>query len=354
LANYNFKRIYNKITPDGGANYNSTPFMILIADNALGNDNIYSVLINSNINDNGTGIENINASTTIQIVDNSISLIDEINVINNINISDVGQGIDIIYSILNNVNISDNGYGTDYLSIATTYFLIDADNILNPLGILITRDTREEILPAIKKYIETVPGKQGEYNFKTELKAKTLELTAVTPEGLTPKEKIDLKRLFAKYLSPLNGEKSLVFADDIERQYKVRYSGKINPDNFPSWFRFAIPFKMSSPFVIGSFENMQIGKGTIENKGNIDTHVIIEISGLTTNPSLIFNGEELSYTGTINASETLVIDTYKQTAKIGDLNVLDNWCKIFPILKPGTIDVAMSNNIAIKWRAKWL
>lgn len=354
MVNFNTRKIYNKIMTDGGANYNSAPFFIIISDNSLGTDSILSVLNNAIIDENMTVIEIINASSSIDISDVSNVSNDTVNVTNNLAISDNGNGVDVIYSILNNLNVNDNAYAIDFMSLATTYFLIDADNILSPLGVLITRDTREEILPTIKNYTETVPGKHGEYKFKTELKGKTLELTVVTKEGLSDIEKQDLKRLFAKYLNPLNGEKSLTFANDIERQYKVRYSGKINIENYPTWFKFVIPFKMSSPFITGSFENIQIGDGTIENKGNIDAHMIIEISGIVTNPSLTINGELLNYTGTINAAETLVIDTEKKTAKIGDVNVLDNWCKIFPILKPGTVNVEMGSNIIIKWRNKWI
>lgn len=355
MANFNTGKIYNKIMTDGGANYNSAPFFIIVSDSSLGTDSILSIINTTIISETATAEEIINTSSSVNISDNSNVSSDTINVINNINVADTGNGIDLIDSILNNLNIAENGYGIDFISMATTYFFISADNILNPLGVLVTRDTREEILPTIKNYTEAVPGKHGEYKFKTELKGKTLELTVVTDEGLTPKEKEDLKRLFAKYLSPLSGEKSLTFADDIERQYKVRYSGKISPDEYASWFKFVIPFKMSSPFITGSFENIQIGNGTIENEGNIDTHIIIEISGLTNNPSLIVNGETLTFTGTINAGEVLKIDTLKKTAKIGDVNVLDNWCKIFPVLNPNTtINVEMENNIAIKWRNRWI
>lgn len=354
MANFNTGKIYNKVMADGGANYNSSPFIVLLIDNGSGVDNIVSVISNLDILDGMLTNETISSTSSINVSDNSISLIDEINITNNINLSDLAQCEDII-SIINNIIINENGNGIDFISLATTYFFIGSDNILNPLGILITRDTREEILPSIKNYTESVPGKHGEYKFKTELKGKTLELTVVTDEGLTPTQKEDLKELFAQYLSPLNGEKSLTFANDIEKQYKVRYSGRINIENYPTWFKFVIPFKMSSPFITGSFENIQIGSGTIENKGNIDAHMIIEIGGLSTNPSLIIDGELLNYTGTINAGETLVIDTKKRTAKIGNTNVLDNWCKKFPVLKPETmVEVTASNNIVIKWREAWL
>lgn len=299
MANFNTGKIYNKTMISGGANYNSGPFIVVIIDST--------------------------------------------------------KGTDIVTNVTNNVDVNDNGYGNDFISLATTYFLIDEDSILSPLGVLITRDNREEILPTIKNFTEKVPGKHGEYKFKSEIKGKVLELTVVTDEGLTPTQKEDLKELFAQYLSPLNGEKSLTFANDIEKQYKVRYSGRINIENYPTWFQFVIPFKMSSPFITGSFENIQIGSGTIENKGNVDTHMVIEIGGLATNPSLIIDGELLNYTGTINAGKSLVIDTKKRTAKIGETNVLNNWCKKFPVLKPETtVEVTASNNIIIKWREAWL
>lgn len=299
MANFNTGKMYNKTMINGGANYNSGPFIVVIIDSAKGTDSVTNVT--------------------------------------------------------NNVGVNDNGYGNDFISLAKTYFLIDEDSILSPLGVLITRDNREEILPAIKNFTEKVPGKHGEYKFKSEIKGKVLELTVVTDEGLTPTQKEDLKELFAQYLSPLNGEKSLTFANDIEKQYKVRYSGRINIENYPTWFKFVIPFKMSSPFITGSFENIQIGSGTIENKGNTDTHMIIEIGGLSVNPSLTINGELLSYTGTINAGESLVIDTKKRTAKIGETNVLNNWCKKFPVLDSETeVEVIASNNIIIRWREVWL
>lgn len=354
---YNTKLQYNKGINKGGSIYNSSKHLIIVvSERGIADEKEAYVVQACFVNDTGQGNDNSNITNEIpKMFDSGTSADSFKNITNNVTVIDTGNVIDTIYSILNNLNVNDNAYGVDFMSLATTYFLIDADNILSPLGVLITRDNREEILPSIKNYTESIPGKHGEYKFKTELKGKTLELTVVTDEGLTPTQKQDLKNLFEQYLSPLNGEKSLTFANDIERQYKVRYSGRINIENYPTWFKFVIPFKMSSSFITGSFENVQIGSGTIENKGNVDTHMTIEIGGLATNPSLTIDGELLSYAGTINAGETLVIDTKKKTAKIGNTNVLDNWCGKFPILIPeAEIEVMASNNIVIKWRESWL
>ena len=58
--------------------------------------------------------------------------------------------------------------------------------------------------------------------------ARLLELQVVTPDGLNAREKSRLKSLYAMYLDPTKGPKKLVFADDIEKTYMVKYSGKID------------------------------------------------------------------------------------------------------------------------------
>lgn len=355
MANYNTKKIYNKIISDGGANYNSASYILIVFDNGLGKDNIVDVISNINVLDDMLIAEIISNIVSINASDSSISLNDRISINNNANLLDVGQGKEFIKSILTNFTLNENAYGNEIISIATTYFLIDGDNVLQPLNVLITRDTREEILSAVKNYTEKIPGKHGEYKFKTEIKGKILELTVVTPDDLTPEERNALEKKYARYLNPLSGEKTLVFSDDLERQYKVRYSGRINPEDYPTWSKFTIPFKISSPFIEGSFENTQIGSGTVENIGNIDARFTIAIYGPITNPSLVIGDKTLTYNGEIKTGETLTIDTLRKTAKIGDRNVLDNWCKIFPTLKAGEqINVVATNNIALRWRARWI
>lgn len=134
----------------------------------------------------------------------------------------------------------------------------------------------------------------------------------------------------------------------------VKYSGKIDITNHPTWFQFVIPFKTSNPFIMGSFEKTQIGSGTLVNEGTFETGLIIEISGPVTNPSLTIGGQTLSYTGTIPNGQKLIIDTGKETAKIGSNNAMANYNGVFPLLYPGETSVTAPNNVIIKWRDKWL
>ena len=194
----------------------------------------------------------------------------------------------------------------------------------------------------------------GEYYLKSELKGKAIEFEVVTLMDLLPRLK-RIKRKVAEYLNPTkNVEKPLTFSDDLEKQYLVRYSGNIDIDNYPSWFKFVIPFKMSNPLIRGSFDNILIGSGTITNEGNTNANMIININGLADNPTIEIDGQTLTYNGTIEYGQTVVIDTEKKTVMMGDINVLNNWCGIFPTLKPGNTNVIMNGNISIRWRDAWV
>lgn len=247
------------------------------------------------------------------------------------------------------IPIDDGNGNTGYVD-----FFVDENSILQPLGVRVTGDSRYELLPATRDNTEEIPGRHGEIDFGTELKARLLELQVVTPDGLNVREKSRLKSLYAMYLDPTKGTKKLVFADDIEKTYMVKYSGKIDLDNYATWLKFTIPFKMSNPFIIGSFEKTLIGSGTLVNEGTEETGLIIEINGSATNPSLTIDGETLSYNHAISTGQKLIIDTERQTARIGDMNTLDDYNGVFPMLQPGETKVTSSSNTTIRWRDKWI
>lgn len=237
-------------------------------------------------------------------------------------------------------------------------FFIDEDNILQPLGVLVTNDSRCDLLPQTKDSSEEVPGLHGEIDFGTEFKGRTFELSVVSLENeyFTKKE---LQYMFAKYLDPTKGYKSLVFADDIDKIYYVKYSGRIQPDFYANWFKFTIPLKMSNPFIYGTFEKSLNENKAITNDGTFETGFIAKISGPTDNPTinLVYKGGmyTMAYTGTIVEGETLTIDTEKQTAKIGIANALNGYNGVFPMLEPGITHVIYAdNNVNIKWRDKWI
>jgi len=354
MANYNSGRFYNKKLTVGGANYNSGPFTIIVLDNGSGLDDIKDIIANVDILDTGIADEKILLVANIEVIDQSVTSDDNISIINNISVSDNAIGNELL-SIVAHLNISDSGIGNDYgVSIVGAFFVIDSNNILHPLGVLVTGDSRTELLPSTRDSTEEIPGRHGEIDFGTEFKARMMELSIVTNNGYIPLEKAYLQRLFAKYLDPTKGAKTLIFSDDIEKSYLVKYSGKIDPTNHPTWFQFVLPFKMSDPFINGSFEKTLIGSGKLVNNGTYETGLIIEIASPATNPSLTIGGKTLSYTGTIPSGQKLIIDTDKETTKIDSTNAMAGYNGVFPLLYPGEISVTASSNVTIKWRDKWI
>lgn len=352
LANYNTYRSYNKKLSNGGANYNSSPFVVFVLDNGYGLDSLSSLFSSLSISDSATGQDSIALAANINTLDLATGL-DFSSISPTIGVSDSAIGQDAI-SIGANISASDSGIGRDAVAIAGAFYVIDSNNLLQPLGVLVQQDSRFELLPSTRDNVEEIPGAHGEFDFGTEFKARSLEIHVATEEGYAPLEKAQLQRLFAKYLDPTKGPKTLIFADDVEKTYVVKFSGKIDPKIFPSWFEFTIPFKMNSPFIQGSFEKVLTGSGILMNEGTFETYLTVEISGPATNPSLNIGDKTLYYSGTISAGQSLVINTKTCTARIGADNALAGYNGVFPSLPPGETPVTAGSNVTIRWRDCWL
>jgi phage-related protein len=233
------------------------------------------------------------------------------------------------------------------------YFFVTTDMILQPLGLLITKINRS-LMPPTRDNIEEIPGRHGEIDFGSEFGSDTIELEVATDDGLTAEEIESTKRILAQKLNPAVGERDLVLGYELDKNYKVKYAGRIPLDRYPTWMKFVIPFKIMNPFANAVNEKLLTGNGVITNEGTFETGLIIEISGAVTNPSVVIGSITLTYTGTISAGQTLTIDTEKQTAKIGASNAMAGYNGEFPLLQPGIVNVTAGSNVIIKWKDKWL
>lgn len=233
-------------------------------------------------------------------------------------------------------------------------FYVDENSILQPLNVLVTRDSRYEILPSIRNNTEEIPGVDGEIDFGSEFRARLLELHCVTDEGLSPIEKKNAQRMIANYLNPTLGEKTLVFADDPNRIYRVKCSERIQLTEYATWFEFVISFKMNKPNILSSEYKSLQGSGMLVNEGNVNAGLIIEARGLLNNPQIKIGNETIFFNGEIPLGATLVIDTQKRMARVGSVNVVDKLNGVFPLAKPGTSYVSASSTVTIRWRDEWI
>ena len=172
---------------------------------------------------------------------------------------------------------------------------------------------------------------------------------------LTPAEREQLKLKIAGYLNPTAGYKPLIFADDLDKTYMVKYAGKISLEQAADSFDFFIPFKLGKPYITETFTQTLTGSGTIHNAGNVEAYLTIEIHGAASGTTTITVGDRvLTYTGDIAAGETVVIDTEKWTVDKDGVNVVDDYTGGFPKLAVGDTTVMAGNNVTFKWKGRWV
>jgi predicted phage tail component-like protein len=250
------------------------------------------------------------------------------------------------------VELGGEGYSP---GVGGTDFTIDSNGILQPLGILVARDSREDLLPSTRENTEEIPGRHGEIDFGSELRSRILELHVSTAE-IDPATRYVLKRTLASQLNPLTGVKTLVFEDDPTRLYYVKYAGDMRINNQqPTWFDFVIPLKMVNPFIVSTDEHSFAGSGPVANAGNVDAPFKIYVYGPIVNPMINVNGEVMVWTGDLVAGDILVIDTENQTVKLNDTNALGTYNGVFPVLRTGNNDIVVSySDMTLKWRDRWI
>lgn len=239
---------------------------------------------------------------------------------------------------------------------------VDSDGILQPLGILVLRDSRFEILPGIREYTEEIPGVDGEFDFGFDFRHKTLELVCAIE--VEPAERPAKLREIANYLNPRKGIQTLTFADDPGKVYYVRYAGKMPLEKYASWIQFPIQFKLftstngdkTSPYYYNAIQSELVGSGTAVNNGNEETPFTLTIQGPVTNPSVTVAGYAMTYTGTIETASVLIIDTEKMTVTLNGTNATPNYNGVFPKLQLGDNEVvaASAGTTILNWLDRWI
>ena len=122
--------------------------------------------------------------------------------------------------------------------------------------------------------------------------------------------------------------------------------------------QFTIPFKASDPVIYNSFEQESVGSGVIYNAGTLECPLVITITGIVTDPTVVVGNYSLSYSGTLAEADVLVIDTGALTCTLNGVNALTNLTGLSPDIKlqPGkTFVIATDGGIAaFRYRERWL
>lgn len=233
---------------------------------------------------------------------------------------------------------------------------VTEEGVLEPLNLFVLRDNRIDLLPRTHERTEVVPGRHGVYNFGSKLRPRVIELSVALSSEINPTEREKVKRNIAKYLNPTAGAKRLVFSDDEDRAYLVKYAGSIDLTQYTNWFQFTIPFKSVVHYAIGTEEKSVTGGGIAYCDGNIASPVVIKIEGPATNPEVTIRGRRVSYVGTVNAGDELIIDTEKMEAYINGDNVIHNIEADLPNTRVshGSNYISAEGNTTVYWRDRWV
>lgn len=268
--------------------------------------------------------------------------------------TDSGTGTDAISGLAANVVGTDDGVGEDRSPVAKAFFFVDQHDVLLPLGVIVLRSSgREDLLPATRERTEEIPGRDGELDFGAEFQPRVIELHVAT--HMDRAARATLLRQFAAYLNPKAGPRPLIFAEDLERTYLVRYAGNVNLSQWPEYAEFTIPLKAADPVIVGSFENTATA-GPLVNAGTVETPLCIEITGPVTNPTLTIGGMDIGYTGSLGSLDTLAIDSGTGTVKFNSENALASYSGGFPRLQPGATEATLptGGTVLFRWRDRWI
>jgi predicted phage tail component-like protein len=237
---------------------------------------------------------------------------------------------------------------------------VTTEQMLEPFGLYVLGDSRKELMPQVRENVEEIPGRHGEIDFgSNEFKPRIVELHVATAEGLTALQKEQAKRTIAAFLNPVNGTKTLVFEDDPDVEYVVKFSGNIDIKNYPTWFEFTIPFKMPDPIMRSVTEHslILVDAGIIVNNGTFETPLEITFPGPAPSAYISSAAFAIQYSGSVGEGENLVVDTGKMTSQIASINALAYTSgSIDYKLPPGvstTIETCISATV-IKWRDRYL
>lgn len=161
------------------------------------------------------------------------------------------------------------------------------------LGLLyLKRETEKLLLPGTRDKTVSVPGRHGVYDFGADLDARTFTLVCAIV-AKTSAELEAVARILSGHLLYSNGSPkllSLVFDEEPDREYFVRYSGSTAIRRIIMSGKLTLPLLAADPHAYGAEQEVeQVVEGSPENievqsDGNTETppFIVLKNEGLNT------------------------------------------------------------------------
>jgi len=136
--------------------------------------------------------------------------------------------------------------------VAGGFKLDDID--VSEFGIKLIEGTQTSILPDTRDITVTVPGVHGAYDFGASMDVRMFNLRCVMQGARTSTELQNKIRRFVKHLVDINGHPrtlSLVFDEEPDKTYFVRYSGSLPLEQVVTLGFFTLPLMAADPHAYG-------------------------------------------------------------------------------------------------------
>lgn len=232
--------------------------------------------------------------------------------------------------------------------------IIQNDGIISPFNIQSSRETGFTLMAETREATEEKESADGDIDFGTELKTNTFILHGIIEFSSIEERNSIINTLKAQF-NECRSPQKIMYECLPDRYTLIRLTEKPDISLFTNHIEIRAEFE-ADPFWYSTEEHSVTGSGVLTNNGTVETPLIIEITGLATDPTVTIGNDTLSYTGSLGAGQTLVIDTEKQTVKIGNVNVIGGFTGKFPKIPPGNTNViaASSGTTVFKWRDRWI
>lgn len=221
-------------------------------------------------------------------------------------------------------------------------------------------------LPKTRDYEMAIFGMPGIKDFGTDLDMRPLTIN-LTMEGSDRRDLINNILAFASLFNPVEGYQRLVFDDDPGRYYMAKYTSAVTESQIkftPTTADFPLGFKCDDPFIYAVQEKTVewvsdgVSSTSLLNYGTYETPIVITVTADSTvsDFTLTLNGIDMTFTGTLNEGDSLVIDTGEMTYKLNGENAIQYWTGDFPMLQKGinTLSASESLNLSIVYRERWI
>ena len=198
---------------------------------------------------------------------------------------------------------------------ASDFYIARSDDgifdMLMPFGLIIDYSmTHIGFMPECVDTSTDMQGVDGEIVQDSKYRSRIFDIFAVTQDGLSIKEKYEIKDKIAYILNSVKKNTKTITFSDSETSFDVKYSGLADiTTDAPGWMRFELPLKSASSYGYKQFIKDLKGSGLITNDGHIEIGAEHIISGPCNNPSFILGDVEMKWNGNVPDGYSLVINT---------------------------------------------